>query len=88
MNPTMKMLWIAALASPLLIAGCGGGGGGGNNGPVVDMTRVPDSAGASVADFLAFIASLPSDDETSEPLTIGDNFAVPANEDGEPQPLI
>ncbi len=85
MNTTRKILCTAALAIPLVIVGCGGGGGGNDN--AADATAVPDSAGISVAAFLSFIASLASDDETSEPLTIGDTFAVPVDEVNDPQPL-
>jgi hypothetical protein len=85
MNTSKKILCAVALLTPLLIVGCGGGGG--NNGNVADATAVPDSAGVSAAAFLAFISSLGANDETSEPLTIGDNFAVPADEENDPQPL-
>lgn len=85
MNTSKKILCAVALLTPLLIVGCAGGGGG--NGNVADATAVPDSAGASVSAFLAFITSLSANDETSEPLTIGDNFAVPADEENDSQPL-
>ena len=85
MNTTRKMLWTIALVTPLVGVGCGGDSGRNDNRPAA--TAVPDSAGISVAAFLAFIASLASDDETSEPLTISDTFAVPADEANEPDPL-
>ncbi len=57
-------------------------------GPVVTDGTVPDSAGASGASFVGFIQSLASDDETSEPLTIGDGFTSPAEDnEAEPAPL-
>ena len=81
MNTSKKMLCAVALLTPLLIVGCGGGDD--DNGNVADATAVPDGAGASAAAFLAFISSLGANDETSEPLTIGDNFAVPADEEND-----
>jgi hypothetical protein len=51
------------------------------------VTAVPASAGVSVAAFISYLLSLGSSDETSEPLTIGDSFAVPADESSEPTPL-
>ena len=83
MNNTQKLLLSAALAAPLALVGCGGD----SHRTTADVTAVPDSAGASVESFLAFIMSLSPDDETSEPLTISDNFAVPDDESSEPQPL-
>ncbi len=83
MNRTQKWLLSAALAAPLVLVGCGGD----SHRNTADATAVPDSAAASVDAFLAFIMSLSSTDETSEPLTISDNFAVPEDEANEPQPL-
>lgn len=65
----------AAVAATLTMSACSGGGGG--SGAVVDNTVVPSSAGASAASFMSFIQGLTPSDETSEPLTIGDGFAVP-----------
>lgn len=48
---------------------------------------VPDSAGVSTAAFLAYLLALNPNDETSEPSAIGNSFAVPPDETGEPQPL-
>lgn len=77
MNKT-RTLWLGvAVATTLAVVSCGGGGGGG---VAVDPTVVPDSAGVSTAAFLDFIQSLSTTDETSEPLTISDNFAVPDDE--------
>lgn len=85
MNTTKKILWLAALVTPLVIVGCGGGDD--NNGVTADATTVPASAGTSGAAFLSFISSLVSNDETSEPLVISDNLAVPDDEENESQPL-
>ena len=80
--------WLAGLAAALVLAaGCsnnndnnnGGGGGGGNQGPGAAVT-VPESAGDSVASFVAYVMGLSATDETSEPLLIKDSFAVPPDE--------
>lgn len=41
----------------------------------------------SSAAFVDFIMSLNANDESSEPLTIKNSFAVPADESNEPVPL-
>ena len=84
---TSRKLWLAgALATTLAVAGCWGNN---DDNPVTPaVTEVPDSAGASVAAFIAFLTGLSADDESSEPLTIKDTFAVPPDENGEPQPLV
>lgn len=89
--------WLAAglAAALVLAAGCSGSSGddsaggnnsGGNPGPV-DSATVPDSAGTSVAGFLAYLLALSPNDETSEPQLIKDSFAVPADEGSDSQPL-
>lgn len=87
MNNTRKLALGAGLASTLLFAACGSNnddppvaGGGAVTG------TVPASASASAAGFVDFLLALASD-ETSEPLTIGDGFAVPADETSDPRPL-
>ena len=62
--------------------GTGAGAGGGNS---VTPT-VPDSAKANGNSFIGFLNSL-KNDETSEPLLIGDGFAVPVDETSEPRPV-
>ena len=47
---------------------------------------IPESAKANGNSFIGFLNSL-KNDETSEPLLIGDGFAVPADETSEPRPL-
>ena len=85
---TSRKLWLAgALATALTLGGCWGSNDD-DNAVVPPVTEVPDSAAASVAAFVAFLTSLGADDESSEPLTIKDTFAVPPDEDGEPQPLV
>lgn len=85
MRSTQKILWLAALGSALVLGGCGGDDDQGNGN--VGSTSVPDGAGVSSAAFLSFLASLGDNDETSEPLTIGASFDVPADEVNDPQPL-
>jgi len=79
----------AALGVGLLVAGCGGsgGGGGGGNPAPSAASSVPDSASAGGVEFLNFLQSLSGSDETSEPLTISDGFAVPPAEATDPQTL-
>jgi hypothetical protein len=48
---------------------------------------VPDSAGTSSASFVSFLMGLAASDETSEPYTIPDSFAVPADETADVKPL-
>jgi hypothetical protein len=55
--------------------------------PAPAPASVPDSAGISVAAFVSFLRGLSGTDETSEPLVIRDNFAVPADDSSEPTPL-
>lgn len=55
--------------------------------PVVVVTEVPSSASVSTAALVSFILALATNDETSEPLTIGSTFAVLADETAEPTVL-
>jgi hypothetical protein len=48
---------------------------------------VPDSAGTSAASFVSFLMGLAANDEASEPYTIPDSFAVPADETADVKPL-
>lgn len=86
---TSRKLWLAAsLTAALTLGGCFGGG---NDDEVVapgNGNDVPDSAGASVAAFITYLLALSPNDETFEPSAIKDTFAVPPDEDGEPQPLV
>ncbi len=75
-----------ALAAAASLAGCFGGDDDEPAAPPVS-TNVPDTAGASAAAFVAFLLTLGSADESSEPLGIGDTFAVPADESSEPAAL-
>ena len=84
-----KLLAATGLIAALSLAGCWDDNS--NNDPVpptTSTTEVPDSAGVSTAAFVSFIQSLSTSDESSEPLTIKDTFAVPADETPEPTPLI
>ena len=55
---------------------------------ITPSTEVPDSAGVSAAAFVSYILSLAAGDESSEPLTIKDAFAVPPDDSAEPTPLV
>ena len=67
-------------------AGAGTGTGTGTGGGNSVTATVPDSAKANGNNFIGFLNSL-KNDETSEPLVVGDGFAVPADETTEPRPL-
>ena len=67
-------------------SGSGSGSGTGTgNGTSVSATSVPDSAGNSVATFLAFLVAMASS-ETSEPLSMSNGFTVPSDETSDPIP--
>lgn len=84
---TSRKLWLAgALTAALTLGGCFGGGDD-DVPPPGTSNDVPDSAGASVAAFIAYLMALSPNDETSEPGAISDAFAVPPDEVNEPQPL-
>lgn len=55
---------------------------------VTPSTEVPDSAGVGAAAFVSYILSLAVGDESSEPLTIKDTFAVPPEDSAEAIPLV
>ena len=83
MNTISRIALAAGLTTVLLVSGCGSD----DHVTSETSTAVPDSAGVSPAAFTAFLLSLDPNDETSEPLTLSDNFAVPDDETSEPQPL-
>ena len=86
MNTSRKIGLAGALTAALTLGGCFGGGSD-DVPPPGTSNDVPDSAGASVAAFIAYLMALSPNDETSEPGAISDAFAVPPDEDGEPAPL-
>ena len=86
MKITRVLLVSSAAALLLTLAGCWGD----SNDSVQETppnTAVPDSAGVSAAAFFSYILTLGASDESSEPLTIKDTFAVPPEEGAEPTPL-
>ena len=96
MTSNLKPWLVAGLAAALVLAaGCSGSSGndssGGNNSGgnpgLVDSATVPDSAGTSMAGFLAYLLALSPNDETSEPRLIKDNFTVPIDEGSDSQTL-
>ena len=96
MKITLKPSLAAGLAATLVLAaGCSGssdndigvGNNSGGNQGSTDSATVPDSAGSSVAGFLAYLLALSPNDETSESLLIKDSFAVPADEGSDSQSL-
>ena len=100
MNTTRKLGLASGLALALTFTACGGGndspaanagadngvGVGGGAGPGMGTASVPDSAKANGNSFIGFLNSL-KNDETSEPLLIGEGFAVPADETSDPRPF-
>ena len=102
MNNTRKLALASGLAMTLTFTACGGNddpraanagadngvgvGGAGGAGSGMGTASVPDSAKANRNSFIGFLNSL-KNDETSEPLLIGDGFAVPADETSDPRPF-
>lgn len=93
---TKSKLWLAGCVAAALVslAGCSGSSDDGNSngaagpqGPGESANTVPDSAGSSVASFMAYLMGLDPNDEKSEPLLIKDSFVVPPDEGNEGQPL-
>jgi hypothetical protein len=92
MKTTRLLLAAGASALVLTLAGCRGD----DEDDTVAVTppgatpskEVPDSAGLSAAAFVSFILTLAASDESSEPLTIKDAFAVPPEDSVEPTPLV
>lgn len=66
--------------------GAGTGTGTGTGGGSSVSASIPDSAKANGDSFIGFLNSL-KNDETSEPLLLGDGFALPADETSEPRPV-
>ena len=87
MKTSRKMGLAAGLLMALVMAGCSSSSSSSPVAPVAQGPDVPDSVGASVATFLAFVQALGADDESSEPLTISDGFAVPPDEDNDAKVL-
>ena len=87
---TTNMIWATVgLMTTLLLGGCGSNDDEDHvAGTPAPSTSVPDSAGVSADAFITFLMTLKSNDETSEPLTLGNNFAVPDEDAGDPQPLV
>ena len=94
---TSSKLWLTSgLAAALVgLAGCSGSNDDGNGSAnglggtqgATDSASVPDSAGSTVAAFMAYMIGLDPDDEKSEPLLMKESFVVPADESSESQPL-
>ena len=89
MKTKTRIFLAIGLMTTLLVGGCGSSD---DDDPVATAppgsTSVPDSAGMSASAFITFLMTLNPNDETSEPLTLSDGFAVPDDDVGEPQPLV
>lgn len=89
MKTTTRIFLTMGLMTTLLVGGCGGDDDDDQVATTpAPSTSVPSSAGVSANAFIAFLTTLNPNDETSEPLTVGDSFAVPDEDAGEPQPLV
>ena len=86
---TSSKLWLMGglVAALLTVAGCSDNNNDNGNQGSGEPATVPDSAGSTVASFIAYLKGLNPNDETSEPLLIKDSFAVPADESNDSQPL-
>ena len=85
MNSTRLIVAASAAALALSLGGCWDDDD--DTPPVAIPAAVPDSAGASSTAFITYLMTLSDTDESSEPLTIGDTFAVPADDTSEPAPV-
>jgi hypothetical protein len=88
---THTKFWLATgLTAALLgVAGCSDSSNDNNTqGGATTPATVPDSAGTTVASFIAYLIGLDANDEKSEPLLIKDGFAVPADEANDPGPIV
>ncbi len=85
MMTNRKLLAVTGLIVALSLAGCWDDD---DDVQVPTSTEVPDSAGVGTAAFVAYLLTLSTSDESSEPLTIKDTFAVPDDESAEPTPLV
>ena len=81
-----KLLAATAGVATLTLAGCWGGNDD-EPVPTPASTEVPNSAGLGTAAFVSYLLTLGAGDESTEPLTLKDTFAVPAEEAAEPTPL-
>ena len=87
MKITRMLLAASGAAAVLTLAGCWDD----DNDTVAEVpasTAVPDSAGVSAAALVSYIMTLSASDESSEPLTLGDSFAVPPEESADSTPLV
>ena len=94
---TSSKLWLASsLAATLVgLAGCSGSNDSGNgsaSGPggtqgASEAASVPDSAGSTVAAFMAYMIGMDPNDEKSEPLQMKDSLVIPADETSDEKPL-
>ena len=97
---TSSKLWLASsLAATLVgLAGCSGSNDSGNGSAsgasspggtqgASEAASVPDSAGSTVAAFMAYLIGMDPNDEKSEPLQMKDSLVIPADETSDEKPL-
>lgn len=89
MKTTTRIFSTVGLMATLLVGGCGGDDGDDQAATTpAPSTSVPSSAGVSAGAFITYLMTLNPNDETSEPLTLGNGFAVPDDDASVPQPLV
>ena len=86
MNKTRLIVAAAGAAMLLNLGGCWDDNED-NTVPPVVVNDVPDSAAVSTASFVSYLLALSGSDDTSEPATLRDSIAVPADDTSEPTPL-
>ena len=88
MKTTTVILSTLGLMTTLLLSGCGGNDDDDKVATTpAPSTSVPDTAGVSANAFITYLTTLTPNDETSEPLTLGNSFSVPNEDAAEPQRL-
>ena len=88
MNTARDIGLVAGLVIALGLGACAGGSNDDERAMAGHVAEVPDSASASSAALAGYILGPSRTDETSEPSIIKGSFALPADESGDPQPLI
>ena len=86
MNKTRLIVAAAGAAMLFSLGGCWDDNED-NTVPPIVVNDVPDSAAVSTASFVSYLLALSGSDDSSEPATLRDSIAVPADDTSEPTPL-